>query len=63
MQRLMNKQLFIRAVKVYKETTSVKETNKESKDEEKSTPDVRKRVKNSTAGILRFIYFKLLRVI
>lgn len=49
MQRLMNKQLFIRAVKVYKETTSVKETNKESKDDEKSTPDVRKRVKNSTA--------------
>jgi len=63
MQRLMNKQLFIRAVKVYKETTSVKEANKESRDDEKSTPDVRKRVKNSTAGILRFIYFKLLRVI
>ena len=41
MQRLMNKQLFYRAVKIYKEPAETKD--KESN--EKSTPDVRKRNK------------------
>lgn len=54
MQRLMNKQLFYRAVKVYKESTA-KETLKEAKDEEKSTPDVRKRIKDS--GIYDILVF------
>jgi len=58
MQRLMNKQLFYRAVKVYKEP-SIKETNREVKDEEKSTPDVRKRVKNSSDGIYIIKYFSI----
>ena len=45
MQRLMNKQLFYRAVKIYKEPTADSKETKEVKESgEKSTPDLRKRV-------------------
>lgn len=51
MQRLMNKQLFHRAVKVYKETETAT-TDKEVKNAEKSsnTPDLRKRATKEAAS-------------
>lgn len=53
MQRLMNKQLFYRAVKIYKEETTVTTTSKleiqdSSNEPHKSTPDLRKRNKESS---------------
>ena len=54
MQRLMNKQLFYRAVKIYKEAQDTIKEKDSTKDGD--TPDVRKRVKDIDTKRYSFIH-------